>query len=138
MTTNTNIFEQATRQKVRFTLPDKSNIVSRVGLSTEDLWDLSLEQLDLIAQNLDNLLRNAPTKSFVKDLISQDPEHNQLKLDLVIAVIEYKKAAKAKAAERLQSEQRKLLAREALANKESALFSTMSKEELQKIIDGEY
>ena len=41
----TNLFEKASKMKLRFS-------TTKGVLSTEDLWDLSLESLDRIAKNL--------------------------------------------------------------------------------------
>lgn len=53
-----NIFEQASREKTRF-------VVAKGNLSTEDLWDLSLESLDTIARGLNKQLKDLDEESFI-------------------------------------------------------------------------
>lgn len=89
------IFEKASKAKLRFS-------TSRGQLSTEDLWDLSLESLDQIAVAIDKALETAGKKSFIG---KRDTTNTTLELQLEILkhIIEVKlaeKDAKAKRAEK--------------------------------------
>lgn len=77
----TNIFEQASRKKLRFA-------TNRGAISTEDLWDLSLEELDSIAKTLDKTVNDAG-KSFIKkkDTVNRTAS---LQLEVVVSVINTK------------------------------------------------
>lgn len=70
-----NIFEQASRGKLRF-------ITNRGNLTTEDLWDLSLEQLDEIARGVNKVVKEASSESFIKKQTTGNK-----KLELVLAVV---------------------------------------------------
>jgi hypothetical protein len=129
MTTETNIFEQAVRQKLRFTTP--------VGqLTVEDLWTLPLTarsdkpSLDALAVGLDRELKGAE-ESFVsttkKDAIVQ------LKFDLVkyiITVRMQENEAKTNEVKR-QAQIRKI--DELIASKEDAKLADMSADELRQL-----
>ncbi len=83
-----NIFEQATRQKLRFN-------TQKGLLSVEDLWDLPLSShtgranLDDIARNLDTELKASASASFVSPDTTKN-DRVQLMFDLVIHVINTK------------------------------------------------
>ena len=68
------IFEKASKAKLRFS-------TSRGQLSTEDLWDLSLESLDQIAVAIDKALETAGKKSFIG---KRDTTNTTLELQLEI------------------------------------------------------
>jgi len=80
------IFEKASKAKLRFS-------TSRGQLSTEDLWDLSLESLDSIAVAIDKALETAGKKSFIG---KRDTTNTTLELQLEILkhIIEVKLAEK--------------------------------------------
>jgi hypothetical protein len=89
------IFEKASKAKLRFS-------TSRGQLSTEDLWDLSLESLDQIAINVDKQIETSGTKSFIGKRSTKNAEL-ELALELLKHIISVKlaeKDAKAKRAEK--------------------------------------
>lgn len=119
------MFEQATREHFRFK--------SAVGyLTAEDLWDLGLPALDSIAISLVDELEQKD-KSFIRDVTPTNAKI-ALKLDIVKYVIKYRldeqEARKVKAEKAKQRQ--KLL--EALADKEDAELSNMSKDDLLKAL----
>lgn len=75
MTTN-NMFELATRGKMRF--PFKGNI------SVEDLWDLSVENLDSVFKTLNSQVKKAKEES----LLNTRSEADKL-LDVQIEIVKY-------------------------------------------------
>lgn len=79
-----NIFEEATRRKLRFS-------VSKGTINTEDLWDLSLEDLDNIAKGINRQLKAADEESFITSRSSEDSITN-LRFAVVIHVINIKLA----------------------------------------------
>lgn len=120
-----NLFEFATRNKLRFTF--------RGLISVEDLWDLSLEQLDQIYRDL---------KSQVKDneeggLLNKATQTNEM-FDKAIKIVEHifkvkqEEAEARKLAAAKRAEKQKLLA--ILANKKEAELEGKSVEELEKMI----
>ena len=117
-----NMFEQATRLKLRF----KSN---NGMVTTEDLWDLPLSQLDGIAKDLRKELRDTED-SFIEEKKSN--ANLELRFEVVKHVITTKleeRDAKAKAKE-VAARRQVLL--EALEKKQNAALDGMSAEDIQK------
>lgn len=126
-----NMFECATRRKLRFESP--------VGLlSTEQLWDLPLTaksegraNLDAMARKVHGELKGLEEGSFVT--LTPDPRkiEQELRLSLLKHVIASKLADKA-AAEKLAADaerKRKLLG--ALEHKEESELLSMTKEQIE-------
>ena len=125
-----NIFERASRKKLRFPSP--------VGaLSAEQLWDLPLlvrgaarADLDGIARGINNELKAVSDESFVE--VSNDPKRVelQLALDITKHVIASKQAdvTAIEIREAKRSERVALLS--ALANKKDAAIQNMSEDEI--------
>jgi hypothetical protein len=70
------MFEVATRSKMRF--PFKGLI------SIEDLWDLSVQNLDLIFKNLNSELKQVQEESLLNTKTKEDKE-----LDMKIEIVKY-------------------------------------------------
>lgn len=123
-----NIFEIATRQRYRFA-------TSRGLVTTEDLWDLSLEVLDGIAQELDKKIKqSADTKSFIRKTKAADEVAANM-LEVIVSIIGTKMAeaeARAKATERKVKRQ-KILG--LMAEKQDKVLSAKSLSSLQKELD---
>lgn len=120
------LFLSASRRQLRFA-------TSRGFITTEDLWSLSLKSLDSIGQaviaNLkpgtSSLLENPDTKT------TQDEADNQLRLEIIKAVITIKQEEnKAKLAESTKAAQKEFI-KELLAKKKIGAMESMSEEELQ-------
>lgn len=74
------MFAEAARRKFRFPVPSdyspasKSSCIQPLvfgapsGLSTEDLWDLTLDQLDSVFMKLDSMRKAAPDESLKGNL----------------------------------------------------------------------
>ena len=95
------MYKKALRAKLRFS-------TTKGKLTTEDLFDLSLADLNNLAIVLDKKLSETPRKSFISD-IAPDTQEDELRFDIVKDVISLKLAernaaqnAKAKAAEKAQ------------------------------------
>lgn len=128
-----NIFELATRQKARFS-------TSKGNISVEDLWDLTLSQLDDAAKHVNKLLKDSSEESFVKKQTTGD-KHLALLLEVLKSIISTKLAEEEKrrtAAER-KAKRDKLLG--LIEEKESSALSKKSitslRAELDKLDDGE-
>lgn len=130
--TTQNIFEYATRNKIRF-----ASI--RGELSVEQLWDVPLRakddfNLNAVAKATNKALKEISEESFVET--SKTPAHTRLEtaMEVVKYVIETKlaeeEAAKKRAANKLEKE--KLLG--ILAEKQAGKLSELSEKELQKRI----
>jgi hypothetical protein len=95
------MYKKALRTKLRFS-------TTKGKLTTEDLFDLSLTDLNNLAISLDKKLSETPRKSFISD-IAPDTQEDELRFNIVKDVITLKLAernaaqnAKAKAAEKAQ------------------------------------
>lgn len=118
------LFESATRNKIRFGY--------RGVISTEDLWDLDVEELDGIYKNLMAEKKDSETESLLSE-----KKTNPI-LETKIEIVKYifgVKVDEAKAAE-LKAEnaakKQKILA--ILARKQDAELENKSAEELEKLI----
>lgn len=122
----TNIFERASKQKLRFE-------AGKGLIAVEDLWDLSLQSLDKLAKATNKELKESDDESFIKAKSTANTELN-LKMDLLKHVIQYKldlaDAAKVKAAKAAELEQLKAI----YADKAHDELKGMSKEDLAKKI----
>lgn len=121
-----NMFEIATRTKMRF--PFKGMI------TVEDLWDLSVQNLDKVFKALNSQRKEAQEESLLSAKSSADEV-----LDTQIEIVKYivgvkldEQAARLKAAENKEKKQ-KIMA--LMAKKDDEALENMSKEELQKLLD---
>lgn len=122
MAETVNMFEKASRLKLRF-----QSANGRV--STEDLWDLPLSQLDVMAKGLRRELRETED-SFIED--KKSDAQIELRFEIIKYVIEQKLAerdAKLQAKERAQ---RRQVLQEALEKKQIAALDGMSVADIKK------
>jgi len=84
-------FKLASQQKLRFQ-------TNRGLLSTEQLWDLSLEDLDVLAVSLEAQHKESGKKSFIVKTSAKD-KTAKLRFDLVLDVLNTKIAENEAAAE---------------------------------------
>ena len=117
------MYKKALRNKLRFS-------TTKGKLTTEDLFDLSLADLNNLAMALDKKLSETPRKSFISD-IAPDTQEDELRFNIVKDIITLKLAernaaqnAKAKAAEKAQ-----LL--EILHRKKNEALENLSVEEIE-------
>jgi len=127
---NNNMFEKASRMKLRF--PTAKGL-----LEVEDLWDIPLKSgtvnLNQIAIDLYNTLKKESV-SFVEESSSVDVE-NQLKFDIVKHIIDVRiaEAKEANTAVKKKGERDKILRR--IAEKEENELSNKSVDELKKMLE---
>jgi len=128
-----NMFETATRNKIRFTS-------ARGELSVEQLWDVPLRSrdgfdLDAVAKGANKALKALTEESFVSS--ERTPAHAkaELTLEIVKHVIQVKLAEEETARKRADNrvEKEKLLA--ILAEKQAGKLSELSEREIQKRIN---
>lgn len=93
-------FKQATKEKLRFQ-------TSKGNLTTEQLWDLSLTDLDNLAVELQNQYEESGKKSFLVKRSIKD-KTTKLKFDVVLDVLQTKseelEEAKQKAEDKAHNE----------------------------------
>ena len=121
-----NIFEFASRNKVRF--PFKGMI------SVEDLWDLSLTNLDLIYKTLNKQVKQSEEESLLSTKASVDTE-----LEVQIAIVKHivsvklteKEAAEKASAKKAQKQ--KIMS--IIATKQYEALQNSSIDDLKKMLD---
>lgn len=121
-----NMFVYATRNKVRF--PYKGSI------TTEDLWDLSVTELDKIYKTLNAQVKQTQEESLLKNKSSEDAV-----IDYQINIIKYivdtklqEQEARDKAAEKAAQRQ-KIMA--IIAKKQDESLENASLDDLQAMLD---
>lgn len=122
------IFEQASREKIRFAM-------AKGLISTEDLWELKLEDLDNIARGLSKMIReSSQDESFIRKTTASSKNFKilELKFDVVKHIIDVKleeRDKKALAAERAAKRAQLL---ELIGKKEVTALEGKSIEELKR------
>jgi len=119
------LFKIATKKKYRFNYKGQATV--------EDLWDLSVEELDKIYKNLKSLQKNASEESLLQTVTKEDKELNN-KIEIIKTIVTDKLAAKdraMKAASQRAQNQRIL---EIMADKQDAALKEKSIEELQNML----
>lgn len=121
-----NIFEVASRAKTRFTY--------KGIISVDDLWDLSVQELDKIFRFYNSALKSEKEESLLgpKGKVTSDLE---LKVALVRHVVEVKlaEAAARQLTSERASKKRRIL--EILARKQDDALTAKTEEELKKMLD---
>lgn len=121
------MFEQATRQKLR--------ISSSFGnLSVEDLWDLPLTKLNDIAKVLKRTLKDSEEDDFLEERSIKGTE-DQLRFDIVLHVLNTKKAENKARLDAKEKKEQKNRLLEILARKQDAALENLSEEELLKKLE---
>lgn len=120
------IFEKATREKTRFDF--KGNI------SVEDLWDLSLENLDTIWGNLEAELEGLPKKSLLSTK-SEQREEIEFKQSIIKHIVDTKKAEKEAERTAKANSAKKQLVLEMIEAKKHENLKAMSIEELMQLAE---
>lgn len=124
--TTENLFEIATRNKMRF--PS-----TKGELSVEDLWDLSDKDLDVVYKNLKDQEVKSSEESLLDDA-NVDP-----KLTTAIGIVKYifttKRKEKLAEKERINKKQTQKKYIDALSKKQDEAIEKMSEAELRAMID---
>lgn len=126
MNNEINVFEIATRNKYRF--PYKGQI------SVEDMWDLSVTELDKIFKMLNKQIKTAQEESLLETKTKEDEAiENQIAIVRHIVSIKQKEAN-----DRLREKERKAQKQrimEIMADKEDEALKSKSPEELRKMLE---
>lgn len=121
-----NIFEVATKSKFRF--PYK-------GMATvEDLWDLTLENLDLVFKSLNSQLKQTKEESLLNTKSKEDKEL-EIKIDIVKHIVNVKLEEQAKRLKEKETKEKKQRILEILSMKQDQDLQNKSIEELQKMLE---
>jgi restriction endonuclease S subunit len=124
--TTTNIFEYAVRNKVRF--PFKGMI------SVEDLWDLTLTNLDSVYKTLNRQIKQSEEESLLTIKTSVDTE-----LEIQIAIVKHIVSVKLKEQEAREKATAKKAQKQKImsiiAAKEDEALQNSSVDDLKKMLD---
>jgi hypothetical protein len=120
------MYKEITRKKVRFN-------TNKGMLTVEQLWDLSLDNLDALAVNLQESYEKSKGKSFLSPKSEEDKE-TKLQFDVVLDILKTKveEAEIAKAARETKKQREKILG--IIKEKEEEQLRNLSKEELEKLL----
>ena len=126
MSNERNIFEVATRNKMRF--------VFRGLVSVEDLWDLSTKDLDSIFKTLNAQLKQEKEESLL-EVKTQQNEELDTKVQIVKYIVQVKLAEEQARlnARKIKEQKQKIL--EILSVKEDTDLQNKSTEELTKMLN---
>lgn len=119
-------FKEASRQKLRFQTP--------VGLvTTEQLWDLPLQELDAMAVKLEEDYNKSGKKSF---LVAKSKKDKQIKLalDIVIEVLEDKVQERDAAAQAASDKEHNQKILERIQQAKDKELDGLSVKELEKLL----
>lgn len=121
-----NIFEYATRNKVRFSF--------RGLISAEDLWDLSLTNLDSIYKELNKQSKQSEEESLL-NIKTQEDELLNVQIEIIKHIVSVKlaeKDAREKASAK-KAQKQKIMS--IIAAKQDEALQNSSIDELQKMLD---
>ena len=126
MSNERNIFEVATRNKMRFAF--------RGLVSVEDLWDLSTKDLDSIFKTLNTQLKQEKEESLL-EVKTQQNEELDTKVQIVKYIVQVKLAEEQARlnARKIKEQKQKIL--EILSVKEDTDLQNKSTEELTKMLN---
>lgn len=121
-----NIFEYATRNKIRFSF--------RGLISVEDLWDLSLTNLDSIYKELNKQSKQSEEESLL-NIKTQEDELLNVQIDIVKHIVSVKlaeKEAREKASAK-KAQKQKIMS--IIAAKQDEALQNSSIDDLKKMLD---
>lgn len=116
-----NIFERAVREKTRFAF--------KGSIGVEELWDLSLTDLDTIYGNLETKLEGLPKKSLLSTN-SKQREEIEFKQELIKHIVETKKIEAEQKSVAKENSAKKQMILDIIAKKQNQSYENMSVEEL--------
>jgi len=123
-----NIFERAAREKVRFGF--------RGIIATEDLWDLSMGDLDEIFKQANILLKDRNGEGLIKDTSKNTFSGTlQLQVDLVRYVFEEKQKMANEAEAKILRMEKKKRIMEIITDKQDETLAGKSVAELKEMLD---
>lgn len=120
------MYKEALQKKLRF----KTN---KGMITTEDLFDLSLQNLNTLAIMLDKKISEAPKKSFIEELPTEEND-NELRFSIVKDVINIKLKARKDNIDKAQADAQKKRILEILAKRNDEELEKKSTEELRAML----
>lgn len=120
------MYKEALQKKLRF----KTN---KGMITTEDLFDLSLQNLNTLAIMLDKKISEAPKKSFIEELPVEEND-DELRFSIVKDVINIKLKARKDNIDKAQADAQKKRILEILAKRNDEDLEKKSTEELRAML----
>lgn len=118
------MFEKAVRMKLRVA-------TTKGNLSVEDLWDLSLAELNEIAKGLNRTVKDLGEEDFLKTEDKAEREA-RFSFDVVLHILNTKKAEAEAAVERKKKSEEKQKLLEALEAKQADEIKGLTEEEIKQ------
>lgn len=122
---NEKLFEIATRKKYRFPF--------RGLISVEDLWDLTVENLDSVYKTLNAEMKQVKEESLLNKKTEDIVLENKIEIIKYIVAVKQKEKIDAFEAKEKKEKKQKIMA--ILADKENQELRDMSKEKLLAMLD---
>ncbi|MFW6272558.1 MAG: hypothetical protein ACOC2U_02110 [bacterium] len=120
------MYKEATKTKLRFETP--------YGLlTTEQLWDLPLNELDKLAVSLEENYENSKGKSFLEKKTKKD-KTTKLKFDIVLDILNTKVEEQEKARKEAENKEHEQKILNLIKEKEEDQLKNKSIDELKKMI----
>lgn len=119
------LFKVATKKKYRFNFKGQ--------LTVEDLWELSVEDLDKIYKILKSQQRNSQEESLLQTASKEDRELSN-KIDIIKTIFTDKLIAREKALKAAEKKAQNQRILEIMADKQDAALKEKSLEELQNML----
>lgn len=119
------LFKIANKKKYRFNY--------KGVISVEDLWDLSVEELDKIYKSLKSQQKNASEESLLQTVSKEDKELLN-KIEIIKIIVADKLAAKERAQKAASQRAQNQRILEIMADKQDAALKEKSIEELQAML----
>lgn len=123
---NVNLFEVATKNKMRFPY--------RGSISVEDLWDLSLTALDSVFKTLNAQVKQSKEESLLSTKSKED-EVLENQIEIVKYIVSVKLAEKAAREDALEKKEKKQKIMQIMATKQDEALQNASMEDLQKMLN---
>lgn len=123
---NVNLFEVATKTKMRFPY--------RGSISVEDLWDLSLTALDSVFKTLNSQVKQSKEESLLSTKSKED-EVLENQIEIVKYIVSVKLAEKAAREDALEKKEKKQKIMQIMATKQDEVLQNASMEDLQKMLN---
>lgn len=121
------MFDKATRLKLRYQSP-------KGYVSTEDLWDLSLQNLNTMAKALNKQLKESSEVDFLLEKSEADARI-KLQFDIVLHIMDVKKAEQKSREEATARKAEREKIKGILAKKQDDALEKLSEEELRKKLE---
>ena len=121
------MFEQAARTKLRYNF--KASVIG-----TEDLYDLSLDELNTMAKFVNKSVKEDEEESFITPVTASKGK-DKLRLNIIKAVIKYKLDTMEASRTASQNKAKKDKIMEILFEKENDDLKSKSKEELEALLN---